>query len=93
MSRFCSDFCFIFIQKLFLLFNISGGTDGMFRRACNRQYFFSTAAKTKYEAETECCKYGLKLLAIDSPEELSCLAEMNAGLKQNHLLLFESYHV
>jgi hypothetical protein len=51
----------------------------MFRQACGKQYFISKISKTKYEAETECCKYGMKLLSIESPDEIACLAEMNSG--------------
>jgi hypothetical protein len=57
----------------------SANADGVFRSACGKQYFISTLNTTKLEAETECCKYGLKLLAVESNEELACLADMNAG--------------
>ncbi|XP_059482049.1 macrophage mannose receptor 1-like [Neocloeon triangulifer] len=51
--------------------------DGTFRRACGKQYFLSKIVKSKAEAETECCKYGLKLLSIDSYKEIECIADMN----------------
>jgi hypothetical protein len=51
----------------------------VFGKACDKQYFISTLHLTKLEAETECCKYGLKLLSVESYKELVCLADMNAG--------------
>lgn len=51
--------------------------DGVFRSACDKQYFISKLNKNKLEAEAECCKYGLKLLSIESYSELECLAELN----------------
>ncbi|XP_065349858.1 macrophage mannose receptor 1-like [Cloeon dipterum] len=50
---------------------------GLFRSACGRQYFISKGVKTRNDAETECCKFGMRLLSIESYEELQCLAEMN----------------
>jgi hypothetical protein len=64
-------------------------TDGIFRSACNRQYFMSAYAKNQLDAEIECCKYGLKLWSIDSAEELACFAEMNAGWMK--ILIFCHY--
>jgi hypothetical protein len=57
-----------------------GSGEGYFRRACGKQYFFSKIDKNRNEAETECCKYGMKLLSIESYDELNCLAEMNSGI-------------
>lgn len=58
----------------------AANSDGVFRSACGKQYFVSNVDRTMVEAETECCKYGLKLLSIESYEEIECLAQMNAGL-------------
>jgi hypothetical protein len=59
--------------------NRAANDDGVFRSACGKQYFVSKVSKNKAQAETECCKYGLKLLSIESYEEIECLADMNAG--------------
>jgi len=56
--------------------------DGVFKSACNRQYFISTnlfGIKNQLSSEIECCKYGLKLWSVETPEELACFAAMNAG--------------
>jgi hypothetical protein len=63
-------------------YGILANADGVFRSACGKQYFIGTLNTTKLEAETECCKYGLKLMSVESYEELACLADMNAGLPQ-----------
>jgi hypothetical protein len=63
--------------------------DGKFRAACNRQYFMSDVAKTQTEAAAECCKFGMKLLSVETEEEYKCLGEMNRGL-QNHFGLLSS---
>jgi hypothetical protein len=57
-------------------------SDGKFKSACNRQYFISSSRSsigTQLESEIECCKYGLKLWSVETPEELACFAAMNAG--------------
>jgi hypothetical protein len=58
--------------------------DGKFRAACNRQYYLSNVAKTQTEAAAECCKFGMKLLSVETEEEYKCLGEMNRGYLQIH---------
>jgi hypothetical protein len=41
----------------------------------------SSLAKTKLGAESECCKYGMKLLYIESDDEIKCLGDMNNGMR------------
>jgi hypothetical protein len=53
--------------------------DGVFKNACNKQYFISKLSMSKLQAESECCKYGMKLLAVESFEELTCLADISKG--------------
>lgn len=54
--------------------------DGEFRFACGRQYFISSVALPQLNAYEVCCKYGLKLLSLESLEEVDCIKEMNWGL-------------
>ncbi|XP_059471664.1 uncharacterized protein LOC132194426 [Neocloeon triangulifer] len=53
--------------------------NGVFRPACKKQYFVSTASLTRDNAAMECCKYGMELLNINSQTELGCLDAMNKG--------------
>lgn len=55
----------------------SAHAEGLFRSACGQQYFFSNRPKTFAGALEECCSYGLKLLSVESKNELDCLFEMN----------------
>lgn len=58
--------------------------DGQFLLACNNQYFLSKViARSQLEAESECCKYGMKLLTIETEDELKCLADANIGFYIN----------
>ncbi|XP_059481673.1 uncharacterized protein LOC132200308 [Neocloeon triangulifer] len=59
--------------------------DGTFRRACGKQYFITKLSKSRVDAETECCKYGLKLLSIDSYKQIECIAEMNDAEYKNNI--------
>ena len=64
------------------LFGFSpANAEGKFHYACNKQYFVSSLAKTKLSAESECCKYGMKLLYIESDDEIKCLGDMNNGMR------------
>jgi hypothetical protein len=49
---------------------------GIFKRACGVQYLISSATANLTEAYSTCCKYGMKLLSIESREELECILEM-----------------
>ncbi|XP_059482368.1 macrophage mannose receptor 1-like [Neocloeon triangulifer] len=49
--------------------------DGEFRSSCGKQYFVSNISLNPTEALAECCKYGLKLLSVESKEELDCLVD------------------
>ncbi|XP_065346631.1 macrophage mannose receptor 1-like [Cloeon dipterum] len=60
--------------------NWKGNSDGVFRPACGHQYFFSKVGMTWADAMTECCKYGMKLMSINSFEDISCLTAMNKVL-------------
>lgn len=62
-----------------LFFSQSANSDGKFHYSCNKQYFVSSlsVAKTKLAAESECCKYGMKLLYIESEDEIKCLGDLN----------------
>ncbi|XP_065352103.1 macrophage mannose receptor 1-like [Cloeon dipterum] len=65
-------------------------TTGMFRSACNRQYYLSADKKTQKDAAAECCKYGLRLVSIETLDELKCLIEMNNWFVKNALLYWTS---
>ncbi|XP_065331394.1 macrophage mannose receptor 1-like [Cloeon dipterum] len=54
-------------------------SDGDFYNGCGKQYFVSKSSKTRDAAMAECCKYGLKLLSIESDEEIACIADFNAA--------------
>jgi hypothetical protein len=71
--------CNIFVNKYFE----SAHSEGIFRSACGQQYFFSNGPKTFAGALEECCKYGLKLLSVESANELSCIFEMNQSCTFN----------
>lgn len=60
-----------------MIFFRSAHPEGLFRSACGQQYFFSNRPKTFAGALEECCSYGLKLLSVESKNELDCLFEMN----------------
>lgn len=62
------------------MFVFAANADGKFHYACNKQYFVSVLAKNKLAAESECCKYGMKLLHIESEDEIKCLATLNNGI-------------
>lgn len=62
-----------------MFFSCIAHSAGQFRFACGRQYFISNASVPLLTAYEECCKYGLKLLSVESAEEVNCIAEMNAG--------------
>ncbi|CAB3362686.1 Hypothetical predicted protein [Cloeon dipterum] len=51
--------------------------NGDFYSGCSKQYFISKAAKKRDDAMIECCKYGLKLLSIDSFDEIACIIDFN----------------
>jgi len=66
--------------EIFILFH-AGHSQGQFRSACGRQYFLSNVSQpTISAANAECCKYGMKLLSVETKEEFDCLMEMNRGL-------------
>jgi len=59
-------------------------SQGEFRSACGQQYFIGKSNKTFIGALEECCKYGLKLLSVESQEEFDCIFDMNKGFSYNN---------
>jgi hypothetical protein len=68
------------LDKLLFHNTLPGHDAGTFKRACGVQYFISSAPANLTEAYSTCCKYGMKLLSIESREELECIVEMSDGI-------------
>jgi len=57
---------------------LAAHSQGQFRSACGRQYFLTNVSVNSISAaNAECCKYGMKLLSVETKEEFDCLMEMN----------------
>jgi hypothetical protein len=75
--------CLIIFYFTLIFYNYNlflANADGKFRYACGKQYFLSNTPKNQQDAKVECCKYGMKLLSLETVEEMTCLANMNIGM-------------
>jgi hypothetical protein len=52
---------------------------GMMRVGCNKTFVFSSELATVEKAERICCKMGMRLLSIDTKEEMACIVNIFRG--------------
>ncbi|XP_065345316.1 uncharacterized protein LOC135942902 [Cloeon dipterum] len=57
------------------------GPDGQFGTFCGRKYFYHKDSKTSKDAYYECCKFGMKLVSVETDAERVCIHNgfMTAG--------------
>ncbi|XP_065335259.1 macrophage mannose receptor 1-like [Cloeon dipterum] len=63
-------------------FNASSGQSlnmairGNFRNGCNKTYFFSSESAKFEEAQSKCCSLGMRILSVESKDELNCISRV-----------------
>jgi hypothetical protein len=53
---------------------------GMMRVGCNKTFVFSSELAKVDMAERICCKMGMRLLSIDTKEEMACIVNIFRGM-------------
>ncbi|XP_059471461.1 uncharacterized protein LOC132194301 [Neocloeon triangulifer] len=56
---------------------LNPNTYGVWKTTCGRQYMFSYAFKTYQDSWNFCCSIGMKLISVETADELKCIHDLN----------------
>ncbi|XP_059470085.1 uncharacterized protein LOC132193430 isoform X2 [Neocloeon triangulifer] len=94
---FCGDICsgnFTCLKsesKVVAMMSTKSSTaDGKFIQSCGQKYFISSLKSTISEAKTACCAYNMRLLKLNSNEQMKCVAGINDEIKQTSVSYWTS---